>query len=228
MILLFFFQLFFRSKKDFCATVIKVHLDSRSSENEDDFWQNEEEFSREEEEGDEGDEEDEEDEEEEEEEEEETTTTTVVFVRSSVCLRFNNCYFELLSSVFWILLFFSRRERRIVSICPTKIETMREREREKCFPLLFTYRFSLSHRFCCRDLHRCSVVSFLVASSARFCKRCTKSDDDKFNDDGHFFEFLFFFFVICLGFLTPKKKTSEKERVIQQTHNTTFSCVSLF
>ena len=133
MILLFFFQLFFRSKKDFCATVIKVHLDSRSSENEDDFWQNEEEFSREEEEGDEGDEEDEEDEEEEEEEEEEeTTTTTVVFVRSSVCLRFNNCYFELLSSVFWILLlFFSRRERRIVSICPTKIETMREREREK-------------------------------------------------------------------------------------------------
>ena len=71
-----------------------MHLDSRSSENEDDFWQNEEEFSREEEEGDEGDEEDEEDEEEE--EEEETTTTTVVFVRSSVCLRFNNCYFELL------------------------------------------------------------------------------------------------------------------------------------
>ena len=76
-----------------------MHLDSRFSENEDDFWQNEEEFSREEEEGDEGDEEDEEDEEEEE-EEEETTTTTVVFVRSSVCLRFNNCYFELLSSVF--------------------------------------------------------------------------------------------------------------------------------
>ena len=74
-----------------------MHLDSRSSENEDDFWQNEEEFSREEEEGDEGDEGDEEDEEdEEEEEEEETTTTTVVFVRSSVCLRFNNCYFELL------------------------------------------------------------------------------------------------------------------------------------
>ena len=31
MIPLFFFQLFFRSKKDFCATVIKVHLDSRSS-----------------------------------------------------------------------------------------------------------------------------------------------------------------------------------------------------
>ena len=58
-------------------------------------------------------EEDEEDEEEEEEEEEEeTTTTTVVFVRSSVCLRFNNCYFELL--VFRLLdppSFFFRRER---------------------------------------------------------------------------------------------------------------------
>ena len=53
---------------------------------------------KEREDGDEGDEE-QRDEEEEEEEETTTTTTTVVFVRSSVCLRFNNCYFEL-SSVF--------------------------------------------------------------------------------------------------------------------------------
>ena len=103
-----------------------------------------------------------------------------LFVRLSVCVSTTviSSYF-----VFRLLdppsFFFSSRKKNCIDLSNQNRNDEREREKKKCFPLLFTYRFFLSHRFCRRDLHRrSSVVSFLVASSARFCKRRTKSSDD--------------------------------------------------